>query len=49
MMRSLWSNLNIPREYQPRIFAVTGHIEEHYIKKAVTRVWTMFSLNHSKS
>ena len=35
MMRSLWNNLNIPREDQPRIFAVTGHIEEHYIKKAV--------------
>jgi len=35
MMRSLWSNMNIPREDQPRIFAVTGHIEEHYIKKAV--------------
>ena len=33
-MRKEWASIGIPVDQQPRICAITGHIEEHYIKKA---------------
>ena len=34
-MRQLWLDLGIRREEQPKIYAVTGHIEQRYIQKAM--------------
>ena len=34
-MRDLWKSQGIPQENQPQIYAVTGHFEEQYIKKAL--------------
>lgn len=34
-MRDLWDKLGIDRDHQPLIYAVTGHIEECYIQKAM--------------
>tara|TARA_B110000285_G_scaffold162044_1_gene180985 strand:- start:191 stop:340 length:150 start_codon:yes stop_codon:yes gene_type:complete len=33
-MRELWFQMGIEWQDQPQIHAITGHIEEHYIKKA---------------
>jgi CheY-like chemotaxis protein len=30
-MRELWKSLGISREDQPKVYAVTGHIEKRYI------------------
>ena len=34
-MREIWKSEGIHRENQPQIYAVTGHFEEQYIKKAL--------------
>jgi CheY-like chemotaxis protein len=35
-IRRLWKNIGIKREFQPRIVAVTGHVEEEYVLKAMS-------------
>ena len=34
IMRRLWSKQGIMRDDQPTIIAVTGHVEEEYVRKA---------------
>ena len=34
-IRKLWQSMGIQREFQPKIVAVTGHVEEEYVKKAI--------------
>ena len=34
-IRELFLRQNIEREKQPKIIAVTGHVESEYVKKAV--------------
>lgn len=34
-IRRIWSLMGIKREYQPKIVAVTGHVEEEYVMKAI--------------
>ena len=33
-IRRLWSQQNIRRQDQPQVIAVTGHVEEEYVRKA---------------
>ena len=33
-IRTLYSNMEIPRELQPKIIAITGHVENEYVQKA---------------
>ena len=34
-IRRIWSLMGIKREFQPKIVAVTGHVEEEYVLKAI--------------
>jgi CheY-like chemotaxis protein len=34
-IRKLFLGLDIPREKQPKIVAITGHVENEYVKKAI--------------
>ena len=34
-IRRLWEGIGVKRENQPRIIAVTGHVEEEYVMKAM--------------
>jgi CheY-like chemotaxis protein len=34
-IRKIFTNSEIPKEYQPKIIAVTGHVENEYIQKAI--------------
>ena len=34
-IRQMYENLRIPRSNQPRIVAVTGHVENEYVKRAI--------------
>ena len=33
-IRALYQNMDIPRELQPKIIAITGHVENEYVLKA---------------
>jgi CheY-like chemotaxis protein len=35
-IRKLFLTLDIPREQQPKIVAITGHVENEYVKKAIS-------------
>ena len=35
-IRKLWTQQGIQTEKQPTVIAVTGHVEEEYVKKAKT-------------
>ena len=35
-IRKLFLTLDIPREQQPRIVAITGHVENEYVQKAIS-------------
>ena len=34
-IRKLWESKGITRKRQPKIIAVTGHVEEEYVQKAI--------------
>ena len=34
-IRGLYNKLEIPRSSQPKIVAITGHVENEYIQKAI--------------
>lgn len=34
-IRNMYNKLEIPRASQPRIIAITGHVENEYIQKAI--------------
>ena len=34
-IRKLFLTIDIPREQQPKIVAITGHVENEYVKKAI--------------
>ena len=34
-IRKIWLNMGIKREFQPKIIAVTGHVEAEYVLKAI--------------
>lgn len=34
-IRRMFNNLSIPREQQPKIIAITGHVENEYVQKAI--------------
>ena len=34
-IRKMWEKSGIKREYQPQIVAITGHVEEEFILKAM--------------
>ena len=36
LIRMLFTNLNIQRSSQPKIIAVTGHIEQEYVRRALS-------------
>ena len=34
-IRRIYANMDISKEYQPKIIAITGHVEEEYVEKAM--------------
>ena len=34
-IRRIYANMDIPRDYQPKIIAITGHVENEYVEKAM--------------
>ena len=34
-IRKIYNNMEIAKEYQPKIIAVTGHVENEYVEKAI--------------
>jgi len=33
-IRRIYINMDIPKDYQPKIIAITGHVENEYVEKA---------------
>ena len=34
-IRKLYHNIDVAKEYQPKIIAITGHVENEYVEKAI--------------
>jgi len=34
-IRKLYNNIDVSKEYQPKIIAITGHVENEYVEKAI--------------